>query len=221
MKHKKIKQYWLMLNIIFLFMYTLTLLPYFISIPIRPPKLLVCLPLLLSYYLTLKTKDIGSLLHQSNLYCMIIFITFPHHAFLFPFFIISYFNVGSHVIANRKKYENQWFCDIMCQSMRYKQIGCFIAYTLEVVSCFFAVVFYVFGYANLIMVAAYIGCIYTEYKKNDIMKKATHNAIDFARLNIKHFEIVVEYCNVLKNAITKSKVPIKGSYTKKKCVKNE
>lgn len=221
MKQHEAKLRWFSFNIIFLFTYTLTIIPYIINIPIRPPRLVVCLPLFISYYFTLKKKDLSSILKTSNLYCMALFLTLPHHLLLLPFYIISYFNVSSYVATNKKHFLKYKFCSVMCQSIEYKKIACLIAYTLEVCLAAFCALLYLFGYVNIFTFSTYVACVYAEYLNNEMMRMAANNALEFCITNFGKSEIISNCLEVMKNTYSNYMKPKSAIKKESKRIKSD
>lgn len=206
MKDRTLKHYWFVSNFIFIIFYTITLSTHIINIPIRPPRLVLISPIFLAYSLTLKSRNVKSIFASSNFYIMIIFITLPHHLILFPFYIISYFNLNAFAMMKRRTYERYWFYRYMCMTIEYKEKCCLMAYMMEVVLMVFSILFYLIGCCNILFMSGFVGCIYTEYKDSALMQKAVNNVLEFCGKHLGDYNYLVEYLNKLKKLIDNNNV---------------
>ncbi|CAD25303.1 hypothetical protein [Encephalitozoon cuniculi GB-M1] len=102
------KKTWMLLNALFATNYTLYLMLHLIRIPIYPlPNFVNILCLASSYAISLfpHFSSIGEILSQSNIYCIMVFFTFPHEALLLPFYLLSIYHLSSFVLSNKKVFE--------------------------------------------------------------------------------------------------------------------
>ncbi|KAG5859927.1 transmembrane protein 33 [Encephalitozoon hellem] len=102
------KKTWMMLNMLFGANYTLYIILHLIRIPIYPlPNFVNILCLISSYSISLLPhfSSIGEILSQPNIYCIMVFLTFPHEILLLPFYLLSIYHLSSFVLSNKKIFE--------------------------------------------------------------------------------------------------------------------
>ncbi|TBU16347.1 hypothetical protein CWI40_041610 [Ordospora colligata] len=102
------KKVWMSLNMLFVANYSLYVILHLLRIPLYPlPNFVNVMSLVLSYSISLlpHLSSIGEVVAQPNVYCIAVFLTFPHEMLLLPFYLLAIYHMSSFVLSNRKIFE--------------------------------------------------------------------------------------------------------------------
>lgn len=195
MDKKRIQDFWLYSNAVFVVNYILLILSIFIAFPVpRLPSYFNNIFLILAYALTFhslvvnfKAQDLNTLFSkitsQPNTFCLAFFITFPPNLLLSPFFLLSVYHITSAVLSRKKEFENYFFysaCSVLGKNL--SGIGRF-ALLSELLLVPVCVVLLFLGKIRIFTLIAYVSMVRKQYQTNKAMKdvfdECMHNVHSF------------------------------------------
>lgn len=161
------------LNALFAANYTLYIVLYLIRVPIYPlPNFVNILCLISSYAISLlpHLSSIGEILSQPNIYCIMVFFTFPHEILLFPFYLLSVYHLSSFVLSNKKIFERTVVYPVCISiSAHHVALGrlALLAEVLTVPSSFLMIFF---RKSSLVTFTMFVAMVRQQYFNNPSMR---------------------------------------------------
>ncbi|KAM0678099.1 hypothetical protein BDAP_001358 [Binucleata daphniae] len=112
------------------------------------------------------------ILKNSNFYCILVFITFPHRFYFLPFYLIAITNVCSYTVLHKKKFEKYALYVYAADLVQYQRQMYMFAYALEFFCVFFSFLLCLVGRTSFLTCGAFFYCVYFEYLNNKVMRDA-------------------------------------------------
>lgn len=167
------KKTWMSLNAFFVVNYTLYIVLRLIRIPIYPlPNFVNILCLASSYAISLLPyiSSISEILSQPNIYCIVVFLTFPHELLLFPFYLLSIYHLSSFVLSNKKVFERTALYT-MCVTLSTHHVGLGrLALFTEILTVPLSFLMILFRKSSIVTLTALIAMVRQQYFNNPTMR---------------------------------------------------
>lgn len=167
------KKAWMSLNALFVANYSMYIVLHIVRLPVHPlPNFVNILSLVSAYALSLlpHLSSVSEILSQPNIYCIAVFLTFPHELLLLPFYLLSMYHLSSFVLSNKKIFDRTALYTVcMALSMHHVALGrlALLAEILAVPQSF-AMVF--FRRASIITFTALTAMVRQQYFNNPAMR---------------------------------------------------
>jgi Transmembrane protein 33/Nucleoporin POM33 len=179
-RSENLERAWIMGNISFIALYTISLLGMLgiLSIRKRIVHMLSCTSLVVSYgssvYLRNPDLNMSVLIRDSNFRCLLVFFSLfsmrSDMLLLLPFFLMSLQLLASHVSKNRKTFSASVVR--MCEKISvHRDESILVAHKLEALNVALITVYILFGLADLFVFISYASMVWSEYTSNPLMRK--------------------------------------------------
>lgn len=167
------KKAWMSLNTLFVANYSMYIMLHLIRIPMYPlPNFINILCLAGSYAISMfpYLSSISEILSQPNVYCVIVFLTFPHEILLFPFYLLSIYHLSSFVLSNKKNFERTAIYTV-CMNISTYHIGLGrLALLSEIVAVPLSLLMVFFRTSSIITFTAFAAMVRQQYFNNPAMR---------------------------------------------------
>ncbi|KAI5169391.1 hypothetical protein PAEPH01_0673 [Pancytospora epiphaga] len=159
-------------SILFILSYSLRLLRLFIAFPLPVlPNWFNTLFLIATYACILYSRPLvlHSLFSNQNALCIGLFLTFPPHILLFPFYVLSLFHAHAYVLSKKRTWADKQifkFCLMTKQQVPYLVQ---LAHYSEIVALVLAIPYSIIGLCSKKTLIAYGVVVRQQYIYNPIM----------------------------------------------------
>lgn len=167
------KKTWVSLNALFVANYSLSIILYVVRIPLYPlPNFVNVLCLASSYAISLLpfVSSVSEILSQPNIYCIVVFLTFPHEILLLPFYLLSMYHLSSFVISNKRIFEGTNTYAI-CMALFTYHVGLGrLALLTEILAVPLSFLMIFFRASSIVTFTAFAAMVRQQYFSNPAMR---------------------------------------------------